>query len=64
IISPHQSGFYGQFISHLTSLLSLNFEVGVLLPKNRGIKKERAANTHTYRLNKGNSKTEFSVFLI
>ncbi|MGG0242320.1 hypothetical protein ABEY31_06480, partial [Bacillus mycoides] len=36
IISLHQSGFYGQLIPHLTSLLSLNFEMGGLLPVNAG----------------------------
>ncbi|MGQ0441216.1 hypothetical protein ACT4UT_34430, partial [Bacillus sp. B-TM1] len=30
------SRFYGQLIPHLTSLLSLNFEVGVLLPIKAG----------------------------
>ncbi|KXY34264.1 hypothetical protein AT269_16705 [Bacillus cereus] len=39
IISLHQSGIYGQSDPDLTSLLSLNFEVGVLLPANSGIKK-------------------------
>jgi hypothetical protein len=37
-ISLHQSGVYGQQGSHLTSLLQLSFEVGVLLPTNSGIK--------------------------
>jgi len=41
ISSPHQSGFYGQFISHLTSLLSLNFEVRELLLANNGINKNK-----------------------
>ncbi|MFD4853806.1 hypothetical protein, partial [Bacillus mycoides] len=34
IISLRQSGVYGQQGSHLTPLLQLNFEVGVLLPTN------------------------------
>ncbi|PGA85968.1 hypothetical protein COL91_24350, partial [Bacillus pseudomycoides] len=38
IISPHESGFYGEFIAHINSLLLLNFEMGVLLPANSGIK--------------------------
>ncbi|WP_217993440.1 hypothetical protein, partial [Bacillus wiedmannii] len=32
IISPHQSDFYGQPDPHLTSLLSLHFEVGSYCP--------------------------------
>ncbi len=40
IISPHQSGFYLQPAPHLTSLLSLNFEAGVLLPVNTESKDE------------------------
>ncbi|PDY25024.1 hypothetical protein CN507_21620 [Bacillus cereus] len=38
IISLHQSGVYGQPDPHLTPLLQPNFEVGVLLPANSGIK--------------------------
>ncbi|PGK41672.1 hypothetical protein CN907_10355 [Bacillus anthracis] len=33
----NQSGIYGHLITHLTSLLQPNFEVGVLLPANSGI---------------------------
>ncbi|WP_335371504.1 hypothetical protein, partial [Bacillus pseudomycoides] len=39
----NQSGFYGQLIPHLTSLLSLNFEVGILLVANSGINNKRTA---------------------
>ncbi len=37
IISPHQSGVYGQWISLQNSFPQPNFEVGVLLPANSEI---------------------------
>ncbi|WP_206666238.1 hypothetical protein, partial [Bacillus mycoides] len=56
IISPHQSGFYGQPDPNLTSLLSLHFEVGSYCPANSGINNKKRVpelwNTFFYIENK------------